>query len=475
MKNLLALLLLIPSLSWGLTFKDGKQVDGNEKTRDKELKSEEISSDIIGRWRGLANCEWNGRYELGNGIIEGVIDLVIKKDKKDPNKVIIKKEKWLWPSFGGRVKIKSFKVNENSFEIVSKEPVDDKDNTRKWYGKMSSNDHIEVTDEYNNCDALLYRAENVTFEAFTPRIPIDFIDGVENDQKYTIEGFLTYPQEQKEKYPLMILIMNSACDFGQRNFTLGQDIKKAGVATLEIDSCLPRGLSIYNMIIQGNSSKLTPWMGAADALYGLKHMQSHPKINPEKIAVMGFSWGGSAAVYTGLDMIRKPIIDDENLNDFALRIGVYPYCRYLDKQGVTKNKIHFLTGEKDETTPALFCKDMAKNFNDFGGNATIDIFPNAHHNFDGWSNWDEAEFSNQWFRVTKNCKYWLAADGKRTWRMEDKVIHLDNYDTWDVSADKHYKDYKKECEHWGVVEGRNNEAAINSAKKTISLLEEYLM
>ena len=59
----------------------------------------------------------------------------------------------------------------------------------------------------------------------------------------------------------MILIMNSACDFGQRNFTLGQDIKKAGVATLEIDSCLPRGLSIYNMIIQGNSSKLTPWMG----------------------------------------------------------------------------------------------------------------------------------------------------------------------------------------------------------------------
>ncbi len=31
----------------------------------------------------------------------------------------------------------------------------------------------------NNCDALLYRVENVTFEAFTPRIPIDFIDGVE--------------------------------------------------------------------------------------------------------------------------------------------------------------------------------------------------------------------------------------------------------------------------------------------------------
>jgi len=46
MRLIITLLLLIPSLSWGLTFKDGKQVDGNEKTRDKELKSEEIKRGI---------------------------------------------------------------------------------------------------------------------------------------------------------------------------------------------------------------------------------------------------------------------------------------------------------------------------------------------------------------------------------------------------------------------------------------------
>ena len=39
MKILLTLLLLIPSLSWGLTFKDGQQVDGNKKTQDNVLKS----------------------------------------------------------------------------------------------------------------------------------------------------------------------------------------------------------------------------------------------------------------------------------------------------------------------------------------------------------------------------------------------------------------------------------------------------
>ena len=471
--KLFLLLLFIPSLSWGLTFKDGKQIDDKGETQDKILKSDEISSEIIGRWRGLTNCEWQGRYELNNGELEGMVDLIIKKDKKDPNKILIKKEKWLWPSWGGRVRITSFKVSSNSFEMTSKEPEDN--NNKRWFGKMLSDNHIEIVDEFNECDGLLYRVENISFEAYTPRVALNFMDGVENDKKFMIEGFLTYPQEKKDKYPLMILIMNSACDFGQRNFTLGQDIKKAGVATLEIDSCLPRGLSIYNMIIQGNSSKLTPWMGAADALYGLKHMQSHPKIDPKKIGVMGFSWGGSAAVYTGLDIIRSPIIDSQELNDFALRIGVYPYCRYLDEQGVTKNKIHFLTGEKDESTPALFCKGMTDSINEFGGNASIDIFPNAHHNFDAWNKDEKAEFSNQWFKVTENCKYWLAADGKRTWRMDGKVINLDDYDDWDVSTDKYYDDYKKECEYWGVVQGRNNEAAINSAKKTISLLEEYLM
>ena len=49
--------------------------------------------------------------------------------------------------------------------------------------------------------------------------------------------------------------------------------------------------------------------------------------------------------------------------------------------------------------------------------------------------------------------------------MGDKVIHLDNYDTWDVSSDKHYKDYKKECEHWGVVEEETMKQQLIQQKK----------
>ena len=133
-----------------------------------------------------------------------------------------------------------------------------------------------------------------------------------------------------------------------------------------------------------------------------------------------------------------------------------------------------LVGEKDETTPALFCKDMTDSFNKFGGNATIDIYPGAYHNFDAPFIEDQAKYTNMMFKVTNKCKYWVSKDGSRSWRMDDKIINLDSYKGWDVSSDKNYKAYKKECEHWGATVGRNDKAAEEYAKKLIELTNKYL-
>jgi hypothetical protein len=190
---------------------------------------------------------------------------------------------------------------------------------------------------------------------------------------------------------------------------------------------------------------------------------------------VGFSWGGNVAVYTALDIIRKPIIKDDNINDFALRVGFYPYCRYLDPQGVTKNKIHMFAGAEDQTTLALFCKDMTDSINKFGGNASIDIYPGAYHNFDGPFKEDQAKFTTMQFKVTDKCKYWVAKDGSRSWRMDDKIIDMDAYKGWDFSSDKNWEVYKKECElPWGAIVGRNDKAAEKSAKKLIKLIDEHL-
>jgi len=272
------------------------------------LSSTAIAKDTDGRWRGLVSCEWSPFYKLNNGGFEGIVDLTIKNDNDDATKKIIEAKKWMYPAWSdkGGVKIKSYKISKRKIKITSKEPKE-KYHTKKWIGKLIGDNAMSLKDEYGDCKGTIYRTEEITFEAYTPRVSKDFMDGVENDKKYTITGLLALPKKKQKKYPVMIMIMNSACDYGLRNFTLGDDIKREGVATLELENCIPRGLGIYNMIIQGNFDKLTPWMGAADALYALKFLHKHPKINPEKIGIMGFSWGGNVAVYTALDIIRKPI------------------------------------------------------------------------------------------------------------------------------------------------------------------------
>ena len=118
---------------------------------------------------------------------------------------------------------------------------------------------------------------------------------------------------------------------------------------------------------------------------------------------------------------------------------------------------------------------MTDSINKFGGNASIDIYPGAYHNFDDIFKEDQAKFNDRMFKVTNKCKFWVAKDGSRSWRMDDKIIDMDAYKGWDFSSDKNYNAYKKECEPpWGAIVGRNDKAAELAAKKLIKLINKHL-
>ena len=93
MKTLLFLLLLIPSLSWGLTFKDGKQVENNKSNANSKNSYVEIILPDDIDWLNwidleiLEFCKSNEDVLLGvkskNG--EGVWDTYTVPIKKDEN------------------------------------------------------------------------------------------------------------------------------------------------------------------------------------------------------------------------------------------------------------------------------------------------------------------------------------------------------------------------------------------------------
>jgi hypothetical protein len=117
---------------------------------------------------------------------------------------------------------------------------------------------------------------------------------------------------------------------------------------------------------------------------------------------------------------------------------------------------------------------MVNSFNERGFDLSIDVFPDAHHNFDD-PYWDsKPKFQPREWYVTENCNLWIAEDYTRSWRLNDMRIELDNYLDWNVKNDTYYKEYKKECEKNGVTMGRNDKASQLAATKLIKLIKENL-
>ena len=117
---------------------------------------------------------------------------------------------------------------------------------------------------------------------------------------------------------------------------------------------------------------------------------------------------------------------------------------------------------------------MVKSFNESGYEASIDVYPGAYHNFDDLF-YDAPIETGFGYAVTDKCNFWIDSNYKRSWRLDDMIIDLDQYPDWNVSADPLYDDYKAQCEATGFIKtGRNDSAARRSALKLIDLMNQHL-
>ena len=433
------------------------------------------NSTIEGVWRGMQACEWDkeswggGEYEPGNAKFSGAFNFTIIDDSSSADKKKFKAKNWIDYGGGFRV-IESFKISDNKI-VVSDIFRKDEDSKMTWEGNLLSPNSMMIQSNNGSCRGKVYKSEEIVFDSYAPKILIDYVDGVENDKKYEIPGLLTFPDTNQEKYPVMILIVNSGCWYRFREYSYGKDILDQGVAVLELDNCKSRGLSTYNPIGAGNFNKLTPWMGAADALHALKFLQDHPRVDINSIGVMGFSYGGQVALWTGIDLVRESIVGDQL--DFSLRVPFYPFCRQFDDPRYSKNKLHIFTGELD-AAPPIHCENMINSFNKSGLNASMDVYPGAYHNFDDLFYDAPVKMQHRDWYVTDQCNLWIDSDHRRSWRLNGMKIDLDKYPDWNISADPFYKEYSDECEKYGVMYGRNDSAARDSALKLIDLVNQNL-
>jgi dienelactone hydrolase len=203
------------------------------------------------------------------------------------------------------------------------------------------------------------------------------LTGDMNGAPVTVTGELRIPKPGSERLPAVILIHGSA-GIGRNVDAWATEINSLGVAVFILDSFTGRG--IVNTTT--DQSQLGPLAMMIDAYRALAWLAQHPRIDPGRIAVMGFSKGAVAAVYSSNERFRK--LYGPATVGFAAHIGLYTPCNvhYRDDDKVGRAPIRLFHGIADDYVSIAPCRDYVDRLKRAGADAILTGYPDAYHAYD---------------------------------------------------------------------------------------------
>jgi dienelactone hydrolase len=265
-------------------------------------------------------------------------------------------------------------------------------------------------------------------------------DNIEGLEEKTVYGELRMPSSLEGKVPAVVIMHASGGVFEFREIEMAKLLNKNRIAAFIPYSFKARGITKSK---QTAGTGVTFGMRICDAYAALNLLSSHPNINRDKIAIMGFSSGGTVSLLSLDEKVRRRLATDGL--KFAAHLNVYAGTIFVFKNvEPTKVPVLFLTGEKDNLCPVDKVLEYAQRLKDAGGNIKTILYPGAHHVFDSRSPVKELSMIND-----GNCQFEILDDGS-----------LVDSATGELFPEKDYPgDHIKPCLEKKGTFGRNNSAA----------------
>ena len=203
-----------------------------------------------------------------------------------------------------------------------------------------------------------------------------FLTGSTGGLSDQIGGELRLPAN-KSPNPAIVMVHGSA-GVGANVDNWARHLNGIGVAAFILDSFTGRG--IVETIT--NQSRLGHLTMIVDAYRAHALLSEHSRIDSARIAVMGFSKGGSAALYSSLRRFGR--MHGTAHLEFSGHIAFYPQCNtvYLDEEDTNDRPIRLFHGADDDYVSVEPAKRYVEKLQRAGKNARLSEYPEAQHAFD---------------------------------------------------------------------------------------------
>jgi dienelactone hydrolase len=191
-----------------------------------------------------------------------------------------------------------------------------------------------------------------------------------------IAGVLRLPLGQGP-FPVVVLIEGSG-GIGSNFDHWDRQFLAHGVATFTIDGFTGRGIAS----LVADQSKLGLMNMIVDLYRGLGALARQPRIDPARVAVMGFSRGGLIALYAAMKRFQTAW-NDSGVTPTAY-IPLYPVCnfQFLDDADVGGGPIRIFHGAADDYVPIAPCEAYVQRLSQAGRDVAITALPDAYHAYD---------------------------------------------------------------------------------------------
>jgi dienelactone hydrolase len=202
-----------------------------------------------------------------------------------------------------------------------------------------------------------------------------FLTGDKNATPVMIAGELRIPRGAAGRLPAVLLLHGSGGANGGHELW-AKHFNEMGVATFLLDSFTGRGITSTST----NQALLGRLNMILDAYRSFDVLAAHPRIDPARIAVMGFSRGGQSALYSSMRRFQQTW---NPRAVFALHLPLYASCTttFIGDTDVT-GPIRQHHGQADDYVTVEPCRPYFQRLQAAGRDVQLIEYPDAHHSYD---------------------------------------------------------------------------------------------